>query len=520
MNVMSILFLLYIAFSETGDEVLMQNANFNGEALRFCKNVLSGWLQFADPETDLFPRNLKGDTFWNAKDCSADNYPFLTLTAYFTDRYVFETRMKNILKNEQKLCNRIDRLPDDWDIIKRTFREPFPKLADLIFGSAEYIKDGLLPLTEYLGPTEWSERMIGLMDDIWKNTKIETEVGLLPDISHEVAGDLLQGLCRIYWLTGNEKYKQWAFQLGDYFFLYHLPTDSEYFQLDDHGCEIFGGLSEVYLLSAYQAEEKKYQWKEPMHRMIQKILKVGRNPQGLFYEAINPKNEKVLRETLTDNWGYNYNAIATVGMLDNEKAYLDEIQKTLDMLWDSRDYPWENDGADGLADSLEGCLNLINRFPSENAERWADYTAQRLLKKQRPSGIVEGWHGDGNTARTMLMYALWKSQGCYVEPWNADISIGTKRIEHNKLLIVVNSVWNWTGKLLFDIPRHKEFFHFPIDYPRLNQFPEWFTIEKDKKYLIQIEGKDAFEISGEELRKGISLTLSNNSSVYITITIL
>lgn len=520
MNVISILLLLWISFSQTGNEVLLQNANFNREALRFCNNVLNGWLQFADPETDLFPRSLKGDTFWNAKDCSADNYPFLTLTAYFTDRYIFQTRMKNILKNEQKLCNRINRLPDDWDLIKRTFRQPSPKLSDLIFGSAEYIKDGLLPLTEYLGPTEWSERMIGLMDDIWKNAKIETEVGLLPDVSHEVAGDLLQGLCRIYWLTGNEKYKQWAFHLGDYFFLHHLPTDSEYFQLDDHGCEIFGGLSEVYLLSAYKAEEKKEQWKEPMHRMIQKILKVGRNPQGLFYEAINPKNEKVLRETLTDNWGYNYNAIATVGMLDNEKAYLDEIQKTLDMLWDSCDYPWENDGADGLADSLEGCLNLINRFPSENAEQWADYTAQRLLKKQRPSGIIEGWHGDGNTARTMLMYAFWKSQGCYVEPWNADLSIGANRIDSKNLHIVIHSIWNWSGKLLFDIPRHKEHFHFPMDYPRLNQFPEWFTIEKDKKYLVKIEGKDTFEITGEELRKGIPLTLPSNSSVVISISIL
>ncbi len=256
------------------NEVLIQNAKLNGESLQFCKGVLAGWLQFADSETDLFPRNLKGDVYWNAKDCSADNYPFLTLTAYFTDRYIFETRMKNILKNEQKLCNRLDRLPDDWDLVKRDFRTPEAKLSDLIFGSAEYIKDGLLPLTEYLGPTEWSERMIGLMDDIWKHSTIETEVGLLPDISHEVGGDLLQGLCRIYWLTGEEKYKEWAFKVADYFLLYHLPTESEYFQLDDHGCEVFGGLSEAYLLSAYRAHEKREQWKEPIHKMIQKILKV------------------------------------------------------------------------------------------------------------------------------------------------------------------------------------------------------------------------------------------------------
>ncbi len=518
MGILSMFLLLGVAFSEVGDETLLQNAYLNGEALLFCRNVLSGWMQFADPETDLFPRNLKGDTYWNAKDCSADNYPFLTLSAYFTDRYIFETRMKNILKNEQKLCNRIDRLPDDWNIIKKSFRQPEPKLADLIFGASEYIKDGLLPLTEYLGPTEWSERMIGLMDDIWKNSKIETEVGLLPDVSHEVGGDLLQGLCRIYWLTGDDKYKEWAFRLGDYFFLYHLPTDSEYFQLDDHGCEVFGGLSEVYLLSAYKAPDKREQWKEPMHRMIQNILEIGRNKEGLFFEAINPKEKKVLRETLTDNWGYNYNAIATVGILDNQNEYLQEVQKTLDNLWTSRDYPWENDGADGLADSLEGCLNLINRFPSVNAERWADYTAQRLLKKQRPSGIVEGWHGDGNTARTMLMYAFWKSQGCYVFPWNAEVYVGSIKTEGNKLQIVVKSNWKWIGKILFDVPRHKVYFHFPMDYPRLNQFPEWFTVDTDKEYQVHIEGKDKIKMKGEELQKGLPLELMPNTSILITIT--
>lgn len=513
----SLLFAGLMLFTGMDTEILIQNARLNGEALRFCNRVMIAWMQFADPETDLFPRNLKGDTYWNAKDCSADNYPFLTLTAFFTDRYIFETRMKNILRNEQKLCNRMDRLPDDWDLIKKSFRQPEPKLSDLIFGASEYIKDGLLPLTECLGPTEWSERMIGLMDDIWKNSKIETEVGLLPDISHEVGGDLLQGLCRIYWLTGDEKYREWAFRLGDYFFLYHLPTESDYFQLDDHGCEVFGGLSEVYLLSAYKAPEKREQWKEPMHRMIQKILEVGRNKKGLFFDAINPKEKKVVRETLTDNWGYNYNAIATVGMLDNVSEYLQEIQKTLDMLWDSRDYPWENDGADGLADSLEGCINLINRFPSKNAEQWADYTAQRLLKKQKVSGIVEGWHGDGNTARTMLMYAFWKSQGCYVLPWIGDISIGAIR-EGNQLHIVVNTAWKWIGKLHFDAPRHKEHFHFPFDYPRLNQFPEWFTVDKDKEYQVYIEGKEQTKIKGDMLQKGLSLELMPNTSVFISIT--
>ncbi len=517
MSIFSVIVCLSLSFMGMDKSALLQNANFNQSALCFCWKVLDGWMQFADDEVDLFPRNLKSDFYWNAKDCAADNYPFLTLTAYFTDRYLFETRMKNILKMEQKLCNRVDRLPDDWDLVQRAFRMPEPKLADLIFGSAEYVKDGLLPMTEYLGPTGWSNRMIELIDDIWKNATIETEVGLLPDTSHEVAGDLLQALSRIYWFTGEEKYREWAFRLGDYFLLHHLPTETGYLQLDDHGCEVFGGLSEVYLISAYKAPDKHEQWKEPIYKMTEKILKVGRNSNGLFYDAINPRQEKVLKETLTDNWGYSYNAITTIGMVDNKTDYIDEAKRALDQLWESRDYPWENDGADGLADSLEGCLNLINRFPSTNAERWADYTAQRLLKKQRSSGIVEGWHGDGNTARTMLMYAFWKSQGCYVQPWHADIAVGTIRNEPNQIQIVIKSDWRWIGRLKFDIPRHKEYFHLPVDYPRLNQFPEWFKVEKEQKYLVQIEGKDAIEIDGKTLQQGLPLELLSDSTLFLTV---
>ena len=29
----------------------------------------------------------------------------------------------------------------------------------------------------------------------------------------------------------------------------------------------------------------------------------------------------------------------------------------------------------------------------------------------RSYGVIEGWHGDGNFARTTIMYCLWKTQG-------------------------------------------------------------------------------------------------------------
>ncbi len=507
---------LIVSASFADDTVLLKNAEKNTDAMRFCWRLLHGWLQFADEETKLLPRNLKTDFFWNAKDCSADNYPFLTLTAYFTDKFIFNTTMKTILANEQRLCNRVDNLPDDWDFERRGFRNAEIDMSAIIFGASEYIKDGLLPLTEYLGSSEWSERMYALMDDIWKYAKIETEVGLLPDTSHEVAGDLMQALARMYWQSRNPKYKEFAFRIGDYFLLYHPPHKSEYLQLDDHGCEVIGGLAEVYLLAKYEDESRYQKWKNEMHNLIDTILKLGRNEKGLFYEAINPQTGKIKRDALTDNWGYNYNAVATVGFIDGEERYLNEVKFVLDNLLEFKDYPWEGDGADGLADSLEGALNLINRFPFEPASIWADYTAERLLKKQRPSGIIEGWYGDGNSARTMLMYALWKSQGCYLEPWRADLGVGAIKCEDGALNVIVTSEWKWDGKLKFDIPRHKENLKMPFDYPRLNQFPEWFTVVKNKIYIVRVNDRED-KVSGEQLLGGIPLSLTANGKIQVRI---
>jgi len=72
------------------------------------------------------------------------------------------------------------------------------------FGSAEYIKDGLIPLTEWLGPSPWSERLIAILDDIWKYAPVETPYGRICSDNPEVNGDMLQALSRIFWTTGDK----------------------------------------------------------------------------------------------------------------------------------------------------------------------------------------------------------------------------------------------------------------------------------------------------------------------------
>ena len=501
------------ASAETPWDVAASNGEVARTAFLKCWRYAQGWLQTCDPVSGLFPRNLKDSPYWNAQDSAADNYPFMVLTTFFTDRTLFDGRMKEILATEQRLCNRVDRLPDDWLFETQAFRTPEPKLDALIFGASEYAKDGLLPLTEWLGPSPWSDRMLGLIDDIWKHGTIETEVGKVPAASHEVAGNLMQVLSRMYWMTGNDTYRERAFQLGDYFLVHHLPTEVDRLKLDDHGCEVINGLSEVYFIAAHKDPAKHAAWRPAMHRMLDRILDVARDENGLLISLVNPITGEKLTDDKTDNWGYNYNAFLVVADIDNEPRFRDAVVFVLSHLMNAKDYKWEGGGSDGYADSLEGGINLMNRIPVPEALEWADYVGAILLGKPRDTGVIEGWHGDGNFARTALMYALWKTQGAYVEPWRADVRVGATKGEDGATYFVVASDWPWKGKLRFDIPRHAEYLNMPSDYPRLNQFPEWFPVPKNATYE-----NEAGDVTAAELRAGIELSISPEAPFRLKLT--
>lgn len=166
--------LIFVSCStDVPDARLFLTASGNGklanEGFVRCGNYVRGWLNLADPVTGLIPRNTR-DLYWNAKDAAADNYPFMVLTASMTDRSMFDGIMRNMLDTEIRLTSRLGRLPDTWDFARQDFLDSVPDINSIIFGSSEYVKDGLLPLTEWLGPSPWSERMIGILGNTprWK----------------------------------------------------------------------------------------------------------------------------------------------------------------------------------------------------------------------------------------------------------------------------------------------------------------------------------------------------------------
>lgn len=512
------------------------NGLLAGEGFRRAQWFVTDWLEHADPETGLIPRNLHDSRdLWNAQDAAADNYPFMVLTTFFTDRDLFEGRMHQMLRTERQLTSRLGPLPDSYSFSKKTFMEEEPDLSGIIFGASEYVKDGLLPMTEWLGSSPWSERMIEIIDGIWEVAPVETPYGKIPSESHEINGEMLQTLSRIYWMTGEDKYLEWAMRLGDYYLLgnHHPTRDSERLRLRDHGCEIVSGLTELYATLHFTLPEKKATYREPIYTMLDRILEVGRNEHHLFYNVVNPRTGEVIDDRPADTFGYTYNAYYTVYLIDSIQRYQKAVLEALESLKENYyNFSWEGGSADGDADAIEGALNLYNREPLPSVAEWIDREIKFMWSKQDSnrrdrdlhqwdgSGIIEGWHGDGNFARTTLYYCLWKTQGLHVRPWREDVVVGAVTDQTNRLIISLTTNDNWDGTLHFDHRRHAEQMQLPLDWPRINQFPEWFTIDPDAHYIVHdLSNNTQATYTGQQLLDGLNLSVRPETTKHLMVTV-
>jgi len=249
--------------------------------------------------------------------------------------------------------------------------------------------------------------------------------------------------------------------------------------------------------------------------MFDRLLQLGRNEHGMIYASVDPKTGR--HRGICDTWGYTYNGVYTVYMVDQTPLYRAAVRKPLGSLKPHyTSHHWGS--ADEYADTVEGAINLLNREPIASAGDWIDTTIAKMWQRQRPDGVIEGWHGDGNNARTSLMYALWKTRGLTVRPWRPGVRFGAVQAGHT-LYVTLGAEGEWTGRLLFDKPRHKVNLHLPMDWPRLNQFPEWFTTRADSRYAVRnvTAGSEAV-FSGEQLQAGIDISLTPGAEVRLIVT--
>jgi hypothetical protein len=497
---------------------VLANEAFN-RSLKFVK----GWMQHRDSASGLIPTNLtKSLDIWEPHNAAADNWAFMVLTTWLLDKELYNGTMMDMLHAERKLTSRIKSLPDTYSFSKKNFNTGKPDINWVIFGTAEYMKDGIIPLCEYIGNSPWKERMLEMLNDLPEYYTVFKEIDVMGPYkvaSEEVNGDMLETLTRVYWMTGNEKFLDWAIVIGDYYMLGERNLDKlSYLRLRDHGCEIIGGLSELYVTLNYVRPEKKRQYEEPMHRVLDRVLKVGRNADGLFYNAVDPLTGNITDKGIADTWGYTFDAFYAVYLIDKNEEYRQaflSVIKNLNQKY--RNYPWEGKSMDGYADALESGINLYNRENVPQLKEWIDSEIRVMWKIQREDGVVEGWHGDGNFARTSILYGLWKTQGTQLQPWRSDLKLGAV-LKNGKLYLAVSAGQDWEGKLVFDFKRHVENLNLPIDYPRINQFPEWFIAEPGKSYnLISDYPELKRRYSGTELRNGVSISLKAGDQLLMEI---
>lgn len=113
------------------------------------------------------------------------------------------------------------------------------------------------------------------------------------------------------------------------------------------------------------------------------------------------------------------------------------------------------------------------------------------------------------------MYCLWKTKGLTIQPWRKDVSFGAVQ-EGETLKISINAVSDWKGKLIFDTQRHKTIMKMPLDWPRINQFPEWFTVKDGKNYIVHdITNNSRKAYTAEQLSAGINVHVSTNATKHL-----
>jgi len=455
---------------------------------------------------------------WNYRDTAADCYPFYVWAAYFTDKEVLDTVMIETLEAEQRLCNHVDRLPVRYDMDRG---EKVDSGFDaMVFGASEYVKDGLVPIVEITGKEQpWFERMRGIVDDLFKHAKVETPYGKIPSTNIEVNGELLQALPRLYSMTGQQQYLDWAHRLADY---YLLPGKFVPSRLSDHGCEIIGGLGLLFAVDSKARPEKCEQYRPHLEYLFDEVLRRGTNSDGVIVGTLQPTPGPHDDVTIRDGWGYDF-----VGFLDYDLAlgtsrYGEAIRRPMTNLLKPRylKFNWDHGSRDNVADSVEGGLYLLRRFPTPAAFIWADREIATLLVDHTDPDRLWGVHKlEANTVRTVLIHTMLHTRNTIARPWQQGLQLGAAPCGDG-VCVFMKSAEPYEGKLQFDVPRHRIIMGFEQDWPRMNAVPEWFTVEPDESHRYRVEdvgGGSAQVVSGKSLSEGFLVRLEPGKPLRLVV---
>ena len=506
------------AIAASSDDPLSVAAEARARGVRFeravsaMRRVLQVWLTHADSRTLLLPDRVPGpgsglapgDTtrLYTPHNSGADLYPYLILTAELTDPELYRGRMLEMLRNEVRYTNAAGAIPGNLDLTTGTLGPPS------MFGAGEYAKDGLLTVTEYLGRTPWYHRMVDMIADAMTHAPVESRFGKLPASDAELNGDYLQVLARLANMTGDERFVEWARRIADAYLDEVIPgshgvpsgkwdftahSGDQHLRLRDHGNELIVGLVLQYANEQRWKTARAEKWRPAIATLLDRVL-ASANPDGLLYDEVDTATLKPFTPGLSDNWGYVYGAMYTFYQCTGETRYRDAVVKVLSNLPKYRRYVWEPrprdpgltlGSFDGYADTIESALYLVAREPVPEALDWIESEMAVMLGMQKPDGHLEYWYGEGNFNRTAMLYALMQSRGVRPARWRPGMRVGAVQDGSRlHLSLVVPS----PTAIRFDYARHRRVLNLDRNYVRLNEFPEWFTVDENTLYRISASG--------------------------------
>jgi len=257
--------------------------------------------------------------------------------------------------------------------------------------------------------------------------------------------------------------------------------------------------------------------------MIDRLLDVGRNGDGIWVTAVDLKTGRPADGRPVHCWGYLYNPVYVAYQLSGDEKYKRAVKEAISGVTREQRYLFDESGAgrgwgaNAYSDSIESALVLLNRLPDPKLATAIDVATRKMFSRQRASGIVEDWYGDGNFIRTALMYAFWKTSGDFLTPWNPRVHVGAVIKEAGRLLVHVSTETPWHGRLRFDLPRHRDYLNIAENYPRLNEFPEWLPVQQDHLYRIRINGGPIRNRLGADLVSGIPLSLGAGEQLTVEV---
>jgi hypothetical protein len=479
------------------------HAMLSREAFSRASAVHEAWMTHRHAETGLF-RHSHDRAVWTYRDAGADLFGHLLNAALMMDSPHVEALL-DTMERERAIAGMSGLCLDaDW----RTGNQvAWQDHRSRMFGSAEYVKDGLLPVFESQGHDDVLSRILEVCDAIIEHSGHDSPYGVIPDPRSEVNGEMLQVLGRMYYATGHERYAEKAARIADASIFEMLAnnnglpvkeydfesgrTKRGFVQLRDHGNELLVGLSETYAMAVDRSAEEKWQeradrWAEPLARMFELILEHGRNGDGLIVNQIDAESLSPRDAGASDNWGYVLcgaelfaQAADLHGVIDSARIarLRGEIVSVVNAVLRTDGLAWEGAHFDGYADSIESALYAAAYFTGIDAEALKDWTDRQIVAmyhKQRSDGFVSEHYLDGNFIRTCLLYGHMRSGGWMADPWSADVGVGYEPLGNGGACVVVQAgAEGWSGRLVPDTSRHQTIVNLPWDWPRINSWPEW-----------------------------------------------